>query len=873
MDQASGTSANKPSHPSRPYTALDLLDLISFRSPGRARGSSSPRSTSSQTPTKRQPEDTERELQYIDSDSSLKASYPECLGSERVGKTTPYMHMEDRNLDTSGKPAGVGVSGRTKAAETDGSRGSEACGVGDRQYDIGEKGRDKLSIDADIQQATQRVSSHQRGTTSSSQSHRINSLPDTPSEISPSVNDTTAGGEEVACFIDYAIKKRAVNPTVVRYLPARQAALTAGQTGDSVDGRPRATDSRPRARTHASIVARHRQVERDRHRETGDGVQREASPARPSRYDTRPLPLYDRDSNVARDRSPRNSSKPRALRKRLLMKHLGRSEGDLRQVVADVSMESHMRPRAGYGDEARKARHKEVFRDGRSLLVKNGLWGSHPNLAASSKDGSCSEDGLSGDSSEHYTTDNEDEFTLRRDLSKSQPSLHVWDNGTMWDSGNETKASSVASSCEDLAGSRGQVGDSGQQPEDKDNQPENMNGLDITAEFDTELQCDMTLASPAVAGFPAEVQLVFPKLCNYVHPERNGILATHNSIPCRVQVECRNPDDGLVLTDIVSLDKEGQASVTICPLCSGDHMMVIRSCGNPRLGVRKPLTVKDNDPVLTFNDGSFWPVAAAVDSSRYKRDHVIIYVAYSRHIVEFSEKGRYVQRLAWLTDCFYNDLAVLPGTYILAASASGWEGTAVHSYRCQRIIIYQALSGRQLYVLSTSTSLSRFKSSVLYLSSEGNKYVLIADRNVVSKLNVRSGTVETRVGLQGAGTVSRVVHSNGRYYVTDAASGSLKVYDDSGSLLKQIAVLNRQGEQVDGLTGLAVDDKGHLLVSDCLTGAIWVFQDDGALLRTIEPGDRKVHWPLDLSVCSPTDGHVYIVDHGNKCIKKFRYLE
>ena len=67
--------------------------------------------------------------------------------------------------------------------------------------------------------------------------------------------------------------------------------------------------------------------------------------------------------------------------------------------------------------------------------------------------------------------------------------------------------------------------------------------------------------------------------------------------------------------------------------------------------------------------------------------------------------------------------------------------------------------------------------------------------------------------------------------------------------------------------GLAADDK-HVLVADG-KNRVQVFKYDGTYIASIESLGDPIQEPYNMSLTK--DGHVWVADFKNNCVKKYRY--
>ncbi|KAK2168823.1 hypothetical protein LSH36_14g12088 [Paralvinella palmiformis] len=285
------------------------------------------------------------------------------------------------------------------------------------------------------------------------------------------------------------------------------------------------------------------------------------------------------------------------------------------------------------------------------------------------------------------------------------------------------------------------------------------------------------------------------------------------------------------------------------------------------------LDVIRNDPVLSFNDATFWPLAVAVDDSGTKRDQCIIYVAYRVHIAEFLSDGRYVKQLTSLKEGSYNQLALAARSNILAATVHSSVDTGSSSTRHHRIYVYHVLSGRKLYDIAADAPSVGSTARWLSVASVDDDHIMYADGRKLFEIDVRRVDVVTKLDLDDVGSVTRLCCRGGKYYLADSGSGEVKVYEArSGKRLSTIQIRSKDGHPVAGLRGLSVDKRGNVIICDCLTGLVWIYDERGQLLKEIRSEWEPIRWPLDIGLELDGDAYLYVVDHGNISIKKFRYL-
>ena len=362
---------------------------------------------------------------------------------------------------------------------------------------------------------------------------------------------------------------------------------------------------------------------------------------------------------------------------------------------------------------------------------------------------------------------------------------------------------------------------------------------------------------PIVMCFPSSVS---------VYLSIEGKALNHKT---KVFVEVRDQAGDLLLSGPFTTH-ENRIDLDFTSSVKGLTIVSLR-CMGPKGAEVVPYELKvevgGNNPLMSFSDDSSWPVAVAYDTKKR-----LVYVAFSNYINQYYEEGdsvEYSKRLAKLDDGHYNDLTLSEDGRIIVASFSGWRTESL-KYRYQAIHMYGTEAGNIVHVIHNDFPIFIFDSPILHIATKNKKTILVADTASICECSLETGMITARLSAEGMGSVSRIAFSRDRYFIADANSGYVKIYDELGCLEKSLQVKTSSGDQVVGMTGLAVDEFGNIIVCDCLSGTINAYRDDGTLFCSIDSDWDVVQWPLHLT--STPDGHVFVVDHRHGCIKKFRYL-
>lgn len=278
------------------------------------------------------------------------------------------------------------------------------------------------------------------------------------------------------------------------------------------------------------------------------------------------------------------------------------------------------------------------------------------------------------------------------------------------------------------------------------------------------------------------------------------------------------------------------------------------------------LEIAGNNPVLSFSEDNDWPVAIAV-----RQDDSCLYISFMHHVSKYNSDGEFQREVLREKSVHFNDIAVDQGRHKMAVSMSGWRKDGTHKFRFQAIKLY-SLTGTHLWTIGRQHPL--FGVSIIRIAFDPRGNLLVASKGALCTCAKSTGVVERRVKAK-FGTASRIaVMEDGHIIVADGNRGHVYVFD-SGFVPKndfkvQLEIEADDENSVVGLTGLTVDHFGHILVSDCLTSSVQVYTLDGTLLVMIDSEWDYVKWPLALAVTR--DGYVFVADHGNACVKKFRYM-
>ena len=104
--------------------------------------------------------------------------------------------------------------------------------------------------------------------------------------------------------------------------------------------------------------------------------------------------------------------------------------------------------------------------------------------------------------------------------------------------------------------------------------------------------------------------------------------------------------------------------------------------------------------------------------------------------------------------------------------------------------------------------------------------------------------------------------------VADMRDDCVYVFSPDGSVRHKFGSSGTGKGQLKWPHGVATDGE-YILVGDRGNNRIQVFRYNGTFVSMIESKDDPLQFPFGLVVTG--DGYVYVADHDNHCIKKYKY--
>ena len=334
---------------------------------------------------------------------------------------------------------------------------------------------------------------------------------------------------------------------------------------------------------------------------------------------------------------------------------------------------------------------------------------------------------------------------------------------------------------------------------------------------------------------------------------------------CFLSVKITDPWDNILPVTLNTTHPE--CTVVFTPRRSGLHEIAVMYLGQKLKSKITHLCVRSNDPVLkvgcqgdgngTFNS----PRDIAIDSNGY------MYVADTGNglIQKFSADGQFMKQFRVNSDkedCTAFSIALdlnkglIICTEVLIKDNAAVSGGTVLLFNLQgELQKTSTLSGMSCLLDIATTSLGNLlmtdteQDCIVKADREGNFLCRLADSS-------RPGDV--------------CVNEDDTIILPDTRKNCISILNPDGTVRRQFGSFGRRDGELACPYGVVTDGK-YILVAEGGNDRVQVFEYDGAPVCVIESNGDPLRSPRGLAVTG--DGHVYVADRDNHCIKKYRYRD
>ncbi|CAH1242125.1 TRIM3 [Branchiostoma lanceolatum] len=396
----------------------------------------------------------------------------------------------------------------------------------------------------------------------------------------------------------------------------------------------------------------------------------------------------------------------------------------------------------------------------------------------------------------------------------------------------------------------------------------------LTFQHSTDIKCELVLTcKPLVITYPPVESLPTSVV---FRPQKGQVQGTP-------QVTVTSPGGQCVTLDTTKIS-EGAFEAVWRPQTTGKHVVGVATESDTSGGGRgkwkwgrasgkggcSPLIVdvSSNNPVLTFGQkgsqqGQFdRPLDVAVRGDR-------LYVAdtFNKRVQVFDLSGKFC--FSFLTTSNPESLVVQTDGTIL-----------VHCG--EEVVIVSPLGELQIKL-----DLEEQCTAISGLAVQRDGGVVVADSGLNILLVESDGRLVKQVNTQGLlqaqplSSVSFVCGDNeSNIIVSDTLQNCVQVFDVDLNFLNKFGERGRQPHNMWSPTGVSADSRGNIVLANVgdksdVGGVehgkkLQVFRPDGTWVATISSDKDKLNKPHGVAVTE--DGHVFVVDYADHCVRKYRYM-
>lgn len=324
-----------------------------------------------------------------------------------------------------------------------------------------------------------------------------------------------------------------------------------------------------------------------------------------------------------------------------------------------------------------------------------------------------------------------------------------------------------------------------------------------------------------------------------------------------------------VIESSLTMDSEKNMNVMFTPQVSGNHRFVTTFLGEPIKGTEATITVATNNPVAVYGQrgdglGKFLcPRAIAIDAD----GNMYVADTGNKLIQKLDKDGTFVNQFkidGGNEECSTCDLALCKarGNIICTETVVGQNmnptmGNTVVSYGFDGTLKHKFVN--------------KVMKCALCVASNSHGEIIVSDYLVHSLFMYdHHGNFLRRIGKLGTFKHPAFISigENDAIIVSDTNNNTIQVFDREGKFQFRFGKSGHGRGELKQPFGLATDGE-NIIVVDSGNSRIQVFRYDGTFVSMVESGDDAMNQPRGIAV--DQDGHVYVADRDNNCIKKYKY--
>ena len=308
-----------------------------------------------------------------------------------------------------------------------------------------------------------------------------------------------------------------------------------------------------------------------------------------------------------------------------------------------------------------------------------------------------------------------------------------------------------------------------------------------------------------------------------------------------------------------------KCTVTFTPQMGGPHQVSGMFLEQKLMNEETHISVSSNNPVLKFggkgsgNGTLKSPKRIAID------DNCLYVVDYENKLIQkFTAEGDFLSQFSvdvHNKNCSTLDLALDADRRLLYCTETFDEKDIMHT---KNVLVFD-LNGELQHTFTPSNL-----SCAFYLAINKQNELIVTNhvQQCLSKLDCEGKFLCHMGHITFPGYF--IMNQDDSMIVPDMNGKCVKLLNPNGTINHHFGSPGTGKGQLKEPRGVATDGE-NILVGDAGNNRIQVFTNGGAFVSMIESSGDPLSEPRGLAITK--DGHVYVADSGNHCIKKYKYKD